>query len=78
MRLLRWCGRAAVAVGEWVLVFFVLANVAQVLHGHTFVGLRMWAPLVGAFFGTAWLRRRLRARRSSKTAPERGQEGVQE
>jgi hypothetical protein len=78
MRFLRWCGRAAVAVGQWVLVFFVLANLAQVLHGHAFVGLRIWAPLLGAFFGTAWLRRRLRARRSSKTVLKRGQEGVQE
>lgn len=78
MRLVRWCGRAALAVCEWVLVFFVLANVAQVLHGHAFVGVRMWAPFLGAFFGTAWLRRRQRGRRGSKTALDRGQEGVVE
>ena len=75
MRLLRWCGRALVAVGQWLVVFFVLANLAQLLPGGGMFVVRTWGPLIGSFFATAWLRRRLRARRAFKAAQE-GREGA--
>lgn len=78
MRFLRWCGRVAVAVAQWLGVFFVLANLAQVLPSAAgLVFVRIYASFVGSFFATVWLRRRLRARRASKTALP-GQEGVQQ
>jgi hypothetical protein len=77
MRFLRWCGRATVAVLQWMALFFVLANLAQVLRGDSFVFVRLYGTLIGSFVMTIWLRRRLRARRASKAALSQGREGVQ-
>ena len=80
MRFVRWCGRATVAVLEWMAVFVVLADLAFMglqFRGTEWVFVRLYGPFIGSFFVTVWLRRRLRARRASKTAL-RGQEGAKQ
>ena len=73
MRFLRWCGRAAIAFLEWVVVFVILADLSAVLPwGPGWFDVRVWGTVLGSFVATAWLRRRLCARRGLTQAREAG------
>ena len=73
MRFFRWCGQVAIAFMEWAVVFVILADLSAVLPWgpHWFL-LRVWGTVLGSVVATAWLRRRLRARRGLTVARETG------